>query len=60
MMKKDSEVRWSEDAKKSFNAVKFSLSTAPTLISLDYTLDFIIISFVSEHSLAVVLMQKKD
>eukprot|EP00253_Pinus_taeda_P001409 PITA_01409 len=60
MLKKESEVRWSVDAKKYFNAIKFSLSTAPTLINLDYTSDFIIFSLVSEHTLAAVLMEKED
>lgn len=60
MLKKDSEVRWFVNAKKSFNAVKFSLSTAPTLINPNYTSDFIIFLFAFEHTLAVVLMQKKD
>jgi len=56
MVKKNNEVRWLEDAKKSFNAVKFSLFCAPTLINPDYTLDFIIFSFAFEHTLDVVLM----
>ena len=60
MLKKDSEVKWSLEAEKSFHDVKFSLSTAPILISLDYTSDFIIFSFTSEHTLVGVLMQKKD
>jgi len=60
LLKKDNEVRWLEDAKKSFNAIKFSLSCAPTLINHDYTLYFIIFSFASEHTLAIVLMRKKD
>ena len=60
MLKKDNDVRWSLDAKKSFNAVKFALSTAPTLFNPDYTSNFIIFSFTSEHTLAVFLMQKKD
>lgn len=59
MLKKDNEVRWSLEAKKSFHVVKFTLSSAHILISPDYILDFIIFSFVSEHMLAVVLMQKK-
>jgi len=54
MLKKDSEVRWSENPKKSFNVVKLSLSTAPTLISHDYTSDFIIFSFASKHNLVDV------
>jgi len=59
MLKNDNEVIWFEDAKKYFNAGKFSLSIAPTLIIPDYTLNFIIFSFASEHTLVVVLMQKK-
>ena len=55
-LKKDSKVRWSEHAKKSFNSVKFSLTCARTLISPDFTLDFIIFSFAFEHSLDVFLM----
>lgn len=56
MLKKDSEVKWSLEAKKSFHVVKLALSTTPILISPDYTSDFIIFSFASEHTLAVVLM----
>lgn len=59
MLKEDNKVKWSLDAKKSFHVVKFSLSTAPSLISLDYTLDFIIFSFAFENTLAVVIIQKK-
>jgi len=60
MLKKDNTVKWTEDAMKSFNLVKLSLTTAPILISPNYTHDFIIFSFSSEHTLAAVLMQKKD
>ena len=60
MLKKNNEVIWSEDAKKSFNAIKFSLYCATTLNGPDYTLDFIIFSFSSGHTFIVVLMQKKD
>jgi len=58
MLKKDNTVKWTEDAMKSFSLVKLSLTTAPVLISLDYTHDFIIFSFSSEHTLAAVLMQE--
>ena len=37
MLKKDSQVKWTEEAVKSFNLVKLALSSAPILISLDYT-----------------------
>eukprot|EP00253_Pinus_taeda_P019184 PITA_19184 len=60
MLKKDSELKWTEEAVKSFNLVKLILSSAPTLISPDYTQDFILFSFSSEHTLAAVLMQKRD
>lgn len=60
MLKRDNEVNWFEDARKYFNQVKFTLSCARILIILDYTMDFIIFSFASEHTLVVVLMQKKD
>jgi len=60
MLKKDSALRWTKEAIKSFNLVKLALSSAPVLISLDYTRDFILFSFASNHTIAVVLMQKRD
>eukprot|EP00253_Pinus_taeda_P032160 PITA_32160 len=60
MLKKDSELKWTEEAVKSFNLVKLILSSTPTLISPYYTQDFILFSFASEHTLAAVLMQKRD
>ena len=60
MLKNDNTVKWTKDAMKSFNLVKLSLTIAPILISTIYAHDFIIFSFASEHTLAMVLMQKKD
>lgn len=60
MLKKDITVKWTEDAMKSFNLVKLTLTTTPVLISPDYTHDFIIFSFPFKHILAMALMQKKD
>ena len=60
MLKNDIIFKWSEDAIKSFNLVKFSLSNAPILISPDYTPYFIIFSFALEHNMATVMMQKRD
>ncbi len=60
MLKKESQVKWTEEAVKSFNLVKLALSSAPILIGPDYTQDFILFSFASEHTLAVVLMQKRE
>jgi len=47
MIKKDSQVKWTEEAVKSFSLVKLALSSAPVLISPDYTQDFILFSFAS-------------
>ena len=47
MLKKDNTMKWTKDAMKSFNLVKFSLTTAPVLIHHYYTHDFIIFSFAS-------------
>ena len=60
MLKKESIVKWSEEALNYFNLVKLVLSSTPILISLDYTQDFILFSFASEHTMAAVLMQKRD
>eukprot|EP00253_Pinus_taeda_P018003 PITA_18003 len=60
MLKKDSQMKWTEEAVKSFNLVKLALSSAPVLVSPDYTQDFILFSFASEHTMATVLLQKRD
>lgn len=59
MLKKDSQVKWTEEAVKSFNFIKLVLSSTPVLVSSDYTQDFILFSFSSEHTMAVVLLQKR-
>ena len=59
MLKKDSAIKWTIKAKQSFKSIKQALTKAPVLISPDYTKDFIIFSFASEHTIAAVLLQKK-
>ena len=60
MLKKDSQVKWTKEAVKSFNLVKLALSSTPVLVSLDYSQDFIFFSFASKHTMAAVLVQKRD
>jgi len=60
MLKKDNDVKWSEEAHKSFHDVKLALTIAPVLINPDYSIDFVIFSFASKHTMAAVLMQKRD
>jgi hypothetical protein len=40
--------------------VKHALTQAPVLISPDYTKDFYLFSFASEHTIAGVLLQKNN
>ena len=56
MLRKDREVKWSDQARKSFEAIKHALIKAPVLIAPDYTKDFAIFSFASEDTIATVLL----
>jgi hypothetical protein len=58
MMKKESEMKWTVEAKASFERVKKAIREAPMLASLDYTKEFLVFSFASEHTITVVLLQK--
>ena len=58
MLKKEVGVKWTIEAKKSFELIKRALTETPVLISPDFTKDFYIFSFASEHTIAAVLLQK--
>ena len=58
MLKNKVGVKWTLEAKNSFALVKHALTQAPVLISPDFTKDFLIFSFASKHTVAVVLLQK--
>jgi hypothetical protein len=58
MLRKDSEVKWTEEAKHSFNAIKEAITTAPVLIIPDFSKIFYIFSFSSRDTIAAVLLQK--
>jgi hypothetical protein len=60
MLKKDSGVNWTIEAKVSFAHIKKVISEAPVLASPDYLKDFLIFSFASEHTIAGVLLQKNE
>eukprot|EP00253_Pinus_taeda_P016514 PITA_16514 len=60
MLKKGSEIKWTNGARSSFEAIKQAIMEASTLISLDYTKEFYIFSFASYDTLAIVLLQKND
>ena len=60
MLKKDSKVNWTIEAKKAFEEIKIALTKTPVLTSPKFDRDFIIFSFASEHTIAAVLLQKDD
>jgi hypothetical protein len=60
MLRKDSEVKWHDATRDSFEAIKKSLMSAPTLINPDYCKYFYIFSFASNDTIATVLLQRND
>ena len=60
MLRKGSDIKWSSEAKNSFEEIKDALTKAPVLISPNFEKDFQIYSFASEHTIASVLFQKNE
>jgi hypothetical protein len=60
MLKKGSEIKWTDNARSSFQDIKQDIMESPTLINLDYTKNFYIFSFSSYDTVAIVLLQKYD
>ena len=60
MLKKDSKVKWTMEAKQAFEDIKRALRNTPVLTSPKFDRDFIIFSFASEHTIVVVLLQNDD
>jgi len=60
MFKKDSTIKWTLEAKRSFEDIKLALTQTPVLISPMFDRDFIIFSFASRHTITAVLLQKND
>ena len=58
MLNKEQGVKWTLEAKKSFELVKQVLTKTPVLISPNFSKYFYIFSFASEHTIVVVLLQK--
>ena len=60
ILKKDTKINWNAESKQSFEQVKHALTQAPVLISPEYTKDFYLFSFASEHTITAVLLQKNN
>jgi hypothetical protein len=56
MLKKDAEIKWIPEEKESFERIKHSIVQALVLISPNYSKEFMIFSFASENTIAVVLL----
>ena len=60
MLKKGHEIKWNAEARRSFWEIKQAISEALVFVSLDFTKDFLVFSYASEHTIATVLLQKND
>ena len=60
MLIKGNEIKWNPKARNSFEYIKVELTRAPVLASTDFTKDFIMFSFASEHMIVGVLLQKDE
>lgn len=59
-LKKDSSTKWTVEAKHEFEEIKMALSRTLVLTSPQFDRGFIIFSFASKHTIAVILLQKDD
>ena len=60
MVKQSVQLKWTDLEKNAFNKIKTSVAHAPSLKSPNFEKDFILYTFASDDSLAVVLTQKED
>ena len=56
MLRKDSEIKWHEEARSSFVAIKSTLTEALVLISLNSKKYVLAFSSASDETIAVVLL----
>ena len=60
MVKQSVQFKWNDVEKNVFSKIKKSIAHAPSLKSTNFEKDFILYTFASDDSLAVVLTQKED
>jgi hypothetical protein len=60
MLKKGNEIKWNPEARRSFEYIKVAPTKAPVLAIPNFTKDFILFSFASEHTSADILLHKDD
>jgi hypothetical protein len=60
MLRKGNQIKWNREARNSFEYIKVVLTKSPILASPDFSKDFILFSFTSEHTIVGVLLQKDE
>jgi hypothetical protein len=60
MLRKGNEVKWAAKPREYFVQIKRALNQAPILINSDYSKEFLVFSFSSFDTVAVVLLQKNE
>jgi hypothetical protein len=60
MLRKGNKVRWTTEPRAYFDQIKRALTETHVLISPDYSKEFLIFSFASFDTVAVVLLQKNE
>lgn len=58
MLRKYYEIKWGEEARRSFAAIKPSLAEALVLTRLDFAKEFLTFTFALEGTITWVLLQK--
>jgi hypothetical protein len=58
MMKGNKAFKWTDVGKKAFENIKEAIANAPILVHPDYTKEFIIYCYASEHTVSAILMQE--
>jgi len=58
MLKKGVDIKWTVEAKNSFEQIKKALTQAPIVISPNFSKEFLVFTFASENTIAGVLLQK--
>ncbi|XP_057850259.2 uncharacterized mitochondrial protein AtMg00860-like [Cryptomeria japonica] len=49
--------KWPEEAKNAFEKIKGSVANVPTLVNPDFTKDFILYCYASDHTMSGILLQ---
>ena len=60
MLRKEDEIKWTEQARNLFESIKKDIMEGPTLISPYYTNGFYIFSIASYDTVVAVMLQKDD